>query len=111
MQVRKTVVCVWAARTLIDRRTAEIHAQVSSGEPAEGMFLTYLLASDRLSRAEVYITVTELLLGGVDTVRGGGGGSVHHNAVCEYRGTAGQDLHFKVLKSTKVLSSKLLHQL
>ncbi|XP_056287235.1 sterol 26-hydroxylase, mitochondrial [Pseudoliparis swirei] len=55
------------ARTLIDRRTAEIHAQVSSGEPAEGMFLTYLLASDRLSRAEVYITVTELLLGGVDT--------------------------------------------
>ncbi|XP_034405040.1 cytochrome P450 27C1 [Cyclopterus lumpus] len=55
------------ARSLIDRRIAEIEAQVSGGEPAEGMFLTYLLSSDRLSRAEVYISVTELLLGGVDT--------------------------------------------
>ncbi|XP_029301532.1 cytochrome P450 27C1 [Cottoperca gobio] len=55
------------ARTLIDRRIAEIEAQVSSGEPAEGMYLTYLLSSDRLSRGEVYTSVTELLLGGVDT--------------------------------------------
>ncbi|XP_068446936.1 sterol 26-hydroxylase, mitochondrial [Clinocottus analis] len=55
------------ARALIDRRIAEIEAQVSSGEPAEGMYLTYLLSSDRLSRAEVYISITELLLGGVDT--------------------------------------------
>ncbi|XP_073318464.1 sterol 26-hydroxylase, mitochondrial [Pagrus major] len=55
------------ARTLIDRRVAEIEAQVCSGEPAEGMYLTYLLSSDKLSRAEVYISVTELLLGGVDT--------------------------------------------
>lgn len=58
-----------AARTLIDRRVAEIEAQVCSGEPAEGMYLTYLLSSDKLSRAEVYISLTELLLGGVDTVR------------------------------------------
>ncbi|XP_054479457.1 sterol 26-hydroxylase, mitochondrial [Anoplopoma fimbria] len=55
------------ARSLIDRRIAEIEAQVSSGEPAEGMYLTYLLSSDKLSRAEVYISITELLLGGVDT--------------------------------------------
>ncbi|XP_072233632.1 sterol 26-hydroxylase, mitochondrial [Leuresthes tenuis] len=55
------------AQTLIDRRMAEIEAQVCSGEPAEGMYLTYLLASDKLSRAEVYISVTELMLGGVDT--------------------------------------------
>lgn len=60
-----------AAQTLIDRRTAEIEAQVGSGEPAEGMYLTYLLSSDKLTRAEVYISVTELLLGGVDTVRSG----------------------------------------
>ncbi|KAK9524208.1 hypothetical protein VZT92_018065 [Zoarces viviparus] len=55
------------ARSLVDRRIAEIQAQVCSGEPAEGMYLTYLLSSDRLSRAEVYISLTELLLGGVDT--------------------------------------------
>lgn len=60
-----------AAQTLIDRRTAEIEAQVGSGEPAEGMYLTYLLSSDKLTRAEVYISITELLLGGVDTVRSG----------------------------------------
>ncbi|XP_071335846.1 sterol 26-hydroxylase, mitochondrial [Trachinotus anak] len=55
------------AQALINRRVAEIEAQVSSGEPAEGMYLTYLLSSDKLTRAEVYISVTELLLGGVDT--------------------------------------------
>lgn len=55
------------AQTLIDRRLAEIKAQVHSGEPPEGLYLTYLLSADKLTRAEIYITVTELLLGGVDT--------------------------------------------
>ncbi|XP_067438770.1 sterol 26-hydroxylase, mitochondrial [Thunnus thynnus] len=55
------------AQKLINRRIAEIEAQLHSGEPAEGMYLTYLLSSDKLSRAEVYISITELLLGGVDT--------------------------------------------
>ncbi|XP_029942196.1 sterol 26-hydroxylase, mitochondrial [Salarias fasciatus] len=55
------------AKTLIDRRLAEIEGQVRGGESAEGTFLTYLLLSERLSRSEVYISVTELLLGGVDT--------------------------------------------
>ncbi|XP_034052681.1 cytochrome P450 27C1 [Gymnodraco acuticeps] len=55
------------ARTLIDRRICEIEAQVSSGEPVEGLYLTYLLTSDQLSRSEVYTCITELLLGGVDT--------------------------------------------
>lgn len=59
-----------AAKILIDRRMAQIEAQVSRGEPVEGMYLTYLLSSE-LSKAEVYITVTELLLGGVDTVSRG----------------------------------------
>lgn len=69
--------CVWAeAKALIDRRMAEVEAQVRRGEPTEGMYLTYLLSSDKLSRAEVYITVTELLLGGVDTVRSVGTGLV-----------------------------------
>ncbi|XP_038571169.1 cytochrome P450 27C1 [Micropterus salmoides] len=55
------------AKTLIDRRIAEIEAQVCRGEQAEGMYLTYLLSSDKLTTAEVYISITELLLGGVDT--------------------------------------------
>uniref|UniRef100_A0A3P8S3S0 Cytochrome P450 family 27 subfamily A member 2 n=1 Tax=Amphiprion percula TaxID=161767 RepID=A0A3P8S3S0_AMPPE len=55
------------ARTLIDRRVAEMEAQAIDGDAAEGMYLTYLLASDKLSRDEVYISVTELMLGGVDT--------------------------------------------
>ncbi|XP_070786752.1 sterol 26-hydroxylase, mitochondrial isoform X2 [Enoplosus armatus] len=53
--------------TLINRRFAEIEAEVCRGEPAEGLYLTYLLSSDKLTRAEVYISITELLLGGVDT--------------------------------------------
>ncbi|CAJ1086905.1 cytochrome P450 27C1 [Xyrichtys novacula] len=55
------------AQTLIDRRLAEIKTQMCSGEQTEGMYLTYLLSSDKLTTAEVYISITELLLGGVDT--------------------------------------------
>ncbi|XP_039998158.1 sterol 26-hydroxylase, mitochondrial [Xiphias gladius] len=55
------------AQTLINRRVAEIEAQVRSDGPAEGLYLTYLLSSDKLNRAEVTISITELLLGGVDT--------------------------------------------
>ncbi|XP_041834231.1 sterol 26-hydroxylase, mitochondrial [Melanotaenia boesemani] len=55
------------AQTLINRRIDEIAAQVRRGERAEGLYLTYLLASDKLSKDEVYISVTELMLGGVDT--------------------------------------------
>lgn len=54
---------------LIDRRMAGIEAQVSRGEPIEAMYLTYLLSSGKLTKPEVYISVTELMLGGVDTVR------------------------------------------
>lgn len=43
---------------------------MSSGGSAEGMYLTYLLSSEKLTKAEVYVCITELLLGGVDTVRG-----------------------------------------
>ncbi|CAN9498171.1 unnamed protein product [Ophioblennius macclurei] len=55
------------AKTLIDKRLTDIERQVRSGEPVEGMFLTHVLLSERLSRSEVYISIAELLLGGVDT--------------------------------------------
>ncbi|XP_050968015.1 sterol 26-hydroxylase, mitochondrial [Labeo rohita] len=55
------------ARILIDRKVKQIHDQVERGEEVEGMYLTYLLASNKLSLGEVYISLTELLLGGVDT--------------------------------------------
>ncbi|KAM9327753.1 sterol 26-hydroxylase, mitochondrial isoform 2-T2 [Pholidichthys leucotaenia] len=55
------------AKMLIDRRMAEFEAQVQCGEPVGGMYLTHLLTSSKLSRAETYVTLTELMLGGVDT--------------------------------------------
>ncbi|XP_051987158.1 sterol 26-hydroxylase, mitochondrial isoform X2 [Xyrauchen texanus] len=55
------------ARHLIDKKVKHIQAQIERGEQVEGMYLTYLLSSKKLSLAEVYISITELLLGGVDT--------------------------------------------
>ncbi|XP_036401510.1 cytochrome P450 27C1-like [Megalops cyprinoides] len=55
------------ARGLIDRKVQEINSKVKQGEQVEGMYLTYLLSSGKLSLGEVYISITELLLGGVDT--------------------------------------------
>ncbi|XP_066520976.1 sterol 26-hydroxylase, mitochondrial [Hoplias malabaricus] len=55
------------ARHLIDKKVQQMDEQVQRGEKVEGMYLTYLLASNKLSLSEVYITITELLLGGVDT--------------------------------------------
>lgn len=65
--------CVFptAASSLIDKRIAEIEAQVASGQSVEGLYLTHLLSSNKLSKAEIYTCISELLLGGVDTVRSG----------------------------------------
>lgn len=57
-----------AASLLIDRRIAEIDAQVADGQSVEGLYLTYLLSSGKMSRAEISTCITDLLLGGVDTV-------------------------------------------
>uniref|UniRef100_A0A8C7PSP9 Uncharacterized protein n=1 Tax=Oncorhynchus mykiss TaxID=8022 RepID=A0A8C7PSP9_ONCMY len=46
---------------------AQMDAQVLAGKQVEGMYLTYLLSCDKLTLEEVYISITELLLGGVDT--------------------------------------------
>uniref|UniRef100_A0A673WS18 Cytochrome P450 family 27 subfamily A member 2 n=1 Tax=Salmo trutta TaxID=8032 RepID=A0A673WS18_SALTR len=55
------------AQRLIDHKLAQMDAQVLAGKQVEGMYLTYLLSCDKLTLGEVYICITELLLGGVDT--------------------------------------------
>ncbi|CAL1598082.1 unnamed protein product [Knipowitschia caucasica] len=51
------------ARGLIERRIS----QLDSRSLSDGLYLTYLLCNNTLSREEVFTSVTELLLGGVDT--------------------------------------------
>ncbi|KAJ8387235.1 hypothetical protein AAFF_G00158580 [Aldrovandia affinis] len=51
------------AQRLIDRKVEEMDEKVKQGEQVEGMYLTYLLSSGKLSLGEVYISITELLLG------------------------------------------------
>ncbi|XP_071016122.1 sterol 26-hydroxylase, mitochondrial-like [Oncorhynchus clarkii lewisi] len=58
---------VAVAQRLIDHKLAQMDAQVLAGKQVEGMYLTYLLSCDKLTLGEVYISITELLLGGVDT--------------------------------------------
>lgn len=58
---------IGVAQKLIDRRLVEIEAQVRRGEPIDGLYLSHLLSNRELSRSQIYITITELLLGGVDT--------------------------------------------
>ncbi|NXD78714.1 CP27A protein, partial [Halcyon senegalensis] len=53
-------------KTLIDRKMEELEGQVERGKEVSG-YLSYLLASGRLSLDEVYGSVAELLLAGVDT--------------------------------------------
>ncbi|XP_067154673.1 sterol 26-hydroxylase, mitochondrial [Apteryx mantelli] len=53
-------------KTLIDRKMEELEGQVERGKEVSG-YLSYLLASGRLSLEEVYGSVAELLLAGVDT--------------------------------------------
>lgn len=67
---RWVLLSVPAGKTLIDRKMEELEGQVERGKEVSG-YLSYLLASGRLSLDEVYGSVAELLLAGVDTVRAG----------------------------------------
>ncbi|KYO26300.1 sterol 26-hydroxylase, mitochondrial-like [Alligator mississippiensis] len=53
-------------KKLIDRRMEELAAQLEQGQEASG-YLSYLLACGHLAPTQVYGSVAELLLAGVDT--------------------------------------------
>lgn len=45
-----------------------IQQRVDKNQDVEGEYLTYLLANTQMSTKDVYGSITELLLAGVDTV-------------------------------------------
>ncbi|XP_070811079.1 sterol 26-hydroxylase, mitochondrial [Pituophis catenifer annectens] len=53
-------------KKLIDQKTLELEKRLERGEEVSG-YLTYLLTSGQLSHEEIYGSITELLLAGVDT--------------------------------------------
>lgn len=52
----------------VDKRFAEIKAQLERGEEVKGGLLTHLLVTKQMSLEEIYANATEMLLAGVDTV-------------------------------------------
>ncbi|KAI5623733.1 sterol 26-hydroxylase, mitochondrial [Silurus asotus] len=52
---------------LIDRKMEDIQMRLDAGQEVAGEYLSYLLSNTNMSKKDVYGSVTELLLAGVDT--------------------------------------------
>ncbi|XP_037542222.1 sterol 26-hydroxylase, mitochondrial [Nematolebias whitei] len=55
------------AKTLIDKKMEDIQQRVDKNQDVQGEYLTYLLSNTQMSTKDVYGSITELLLAGVDT--------------------------------------------
>lgn len=56
------------AKELIDKKIEVIQQCVDNDQDVEGEYLTYLLSNTQMSTKDVYGSIAELLLAGVDTV-------------------------------------------
>ncbi|XP_060684202.1 sterol 26-hydroxylase, mitochondrial-like [Hemiscyllium ocellatum] len=54
------------ARKAVDKKMVQIRELMDAGHSVEGHYLTHLLTSE-MNQSEIYSSITELLLGGVDT--------------------------------------------
>jgi len=56
------------AKALIDKKLEVIQQRVDDERDVEGEYLTYLLSNTQMSMGDVYGSIAELLLAGMDTV-------------------------------------------
>lgn len=61
-------ISAFTATNLIDKKMESIQQRLDNNQDVEGEYLTYLLQNRQLSIKDVYGSISELLLAGVDTV-------------------------------------------